>query len=145
VSATTDGAASLRDGVQGSDHATSSKDGALPGSVTGDWFTCKTNTCSVLSNEGVQLRPGGVAISLRGPGDYHAAGQPYCEVLPAGSYLYSGSQLEVRLPAGTMKGTADLAAGLMTITWMSLPGGGNLLPFPVYLERVTPSGQGTCP
>ena len=119
--------------------------GVDPASLLGDWFTCKTNDCSTLDNDGMQLKAGGAAIGLEAPGETLEPKEPYCEVSDnTGTYKWKSPDLEVYLKAGTMKGTVDIKAGKFTMTWMSLPGGGNLISEPVTMKQIVSRSTGTC-
>ncbi len=119
--------------------------GVDPSGVLGDWFTCKTKDCNTLDNDGMQLKTGGSAIGLTAPGETLEAKETYCEASDnTGTYKWKTPSLEVYLKAGTMKGTVDAKAGIYTITWMSLPGGGNLISKPVQMKRIVSRSTGTC-
>ena len=119
--------------------------GVGPSTVLGDWFTCKIDNCSTLDNDGMQLKTGGSAIGLVAPGETLEPKEPYCEVSDnTGTFKWSSPNLEVYLQAGTMKGSVDTKAGIFTMTWMSLPGGGNLISKPVYMKQIVSRTTGAC-
>jgi hypothetical protein len=114
-------------------------------SILGDYFTCKAPDCAVLDNDGLRLKQDRTAVALLAPGELLEPGEAYCEVATeVGSYGWDGQNLVVEMTTGTLKGTVDAKTGVATITWMSLPGGGNVLTKPVYMKRVPPRSTGAC-